>query len=71
MGQEQTLEQKVGAKLVALREKAKLLQTDVAAGSGCGYRSICRWELGEGLPSSRNLQKLAAFFETTPDRILR
>lgn len=66
-----SFEEKVGAKLAALRERKGMTQPEAAKGAGVGYRSITRWEAGRQLPSSRNLQKLAAFYSTTPDKILK
>lgn len=67
----ETIEARVGARLLALREKKKLTQPEVAVGAGVGYRSFCDWEGGKRLPSTRNLSKLAAFFKTSPAALLK
>ncbi len=68
---ELTLAQQVGAKLKALREKKELNVVDAAKGVGVGFRSLYDWESGTRSPSTRNLEKLAAFYGTTAAKLLK
>lgn len=69
--EEKGLPERVGDRLRRLREKKGLTQPEAAIGAGVGNRSIWRWENGEQLPGGRNLEKLAAFYDTTAAAILR
>lgn len=69
--QPETLEARAGARLLAMRDKRKLTQPEVAVGGGFSLRAYCDWEAGKRLPSGRNLNKLADFFKTTPAALLR
>jgi len=68
---DESLEQKVGAKLVALRSKKKLTQPELAKASGVSARAIWSYENGKQLPSVRNLEKLATFFGVTASSVLK
>lgn len=60
-----TLAEGFAEKLNAMRAAKKLTQPDAAKGAKVGFRSYCRWEAGEQIPSGRNLAKLAEFYGTT------
>ncbi len=50
-------------RLKELRKERNLTQTEVANGIGVGQSNVRRWEIGEVLPSSEFVIKLADFFE--------
>src|SRR6266540_5834875 len=52
----------VGQRLLTLRTRAKLTQTDLAALVGVNRRSLQNWESGAGYPKEDALQRLIAVF---------
>ena len=57
-------------RLKELRKERNLTQTEVANGIGVGQSNVRRWEIGEVLPSSEFVIKLADFFEVSADYLL-
>jgi transcriptional regulator with XRE-family HTH domain len=66
-----TLEATLAQKLRVLRDKKGLTQYQVVQGSGVSQRAYADFEGAKRLPSGRLLSKLAGFFGTTPDKLLR
>lgn len=71
MSEEKSLIDRVGAKLIKLREDRDLTQEDAAKGAGVGRRSLGRWESADQLPTGKNLERLAKFYRVSPSWILR
>ncbi len=57
-------------RLKELRKERGLTQTEIAEGIGTGQSNIRRWEVGEVLPSSEFVIRLADFFEVSADYLL-
>ena len=57
-------------RLKELRKERNLTQTEVANGIGTGQSNVRRWEIGEVLPSSDYVIKLADFFQVSADFLL-
>ena len=55
--------------LKKMREIAKMSQSELAVKAGVSERSVIRWERGESL-TTKNLQKLAAALNVTPNELL-
>src|SRR5262245_9148694 len=52
----------VGQRLLILRTRTRLTQTDLASLIGVNRRSIHNWEAGEAYPKEDRLQRLIAVF---------
>lgn len=52
------------------RAELGISQTEVAIRMGLDRSVVSRFENGKQVPGAKNLQKLAAALETTPDRLL-
>ena len=60
---------KLGGRLRALREGAKLLQKEIAEKAGTTQTSIYRYELNKGTPPTDTLLWYADYFDVTLDYI--
>ncbi len=66
-----TTKKKVGKRIAAARERAKMSQVQVAEHIGVSYQAVSRWELGETSPrNSDTYRQLAQLFGTTPEYLL-
>jgi transcriptional regulator with XRE-family HTH domain len=57
--------ERIAARLLELRERENLTQEQAAARVGVTMRQWQRWEAGESVPYSRNLDQIAERFEIT------
>jgi transcriptional regulator with XRE-family HTH domain len=60
----------IGLRLRGLREKAGLIQSEVAEATNSERASISNYEIGRAIPPSKVLKSLALLFHTTIDYIL-
>lgn len=58
-----------GARLRQMRRQKRVSQETVAREVGVTMRGYQAWERGEARPQVHRLERLAAYFETTPDFI--
>lgn len=54
-------------KMIFLRERAELSQTELAEKVGLSRQAISRWESGENVPSRENMKALAAVYHVSMD----
>lgn len=55
----------------AKREKAKMLQSDVAAALNVDISAVSKWEAGANKPTADNLIKLSKLFKCSIDSLLK
>lgn len=61
---------KVGSRIRALREKAGMTQSELAAAAFVTRQSVSNWERGNTLPDVQSLQLVARVLNTTVDGLL-
>jgi len=60
-----TVTGKFGERLKALRERAKVSQTELAKGVHLSKAIVARWEQGQTSPTLENMHRVAGFFGVT------
>ena len=55
----------------ARREKAKMLQSDVALALNIDRSTVAKWETGANKPTADNLIKLSKLFKCSIDSLLK
>lgn len=60
--------EEIGKRLRELRGVHRTL-ADVSDGSGVSAQQLCQYELGQRVPSSETVAKLAAYYDTSIDYI--
>lgn len=55
----------------ARRERAKMLQSDVAAALNVDRTAVAKWEAGINKPTADNLIKLSKLFKCSIDSLLK
>jgi transcriptional regulator with XRE-family HTH domain len=60
-----------GQKIKAIREQARLSQTDLAGMLGVTVNTVWRWENGQRAPRTKHLEQIAATFSVSVDELFR
>lgn len=59
-----------GARLRALRERAKMTQEELAQALDVAFQQVHRWESGKNDPSADKIAQMARLFNVTSDYLL-
>jgi len=61
----------VSNKIILGRKKKDISQTQFARILGESKQAVCDWEKGRSVPKYKNLKKIADYFNTTIDDLLK